>query len=94
MTDLTNPVLIWMKGVLFLMLGILAAILLVLEAPSVRIALLLCLSVWAFCRSYYFAFYVIQHYVDPSYRFSGLFSFFQYAFRKHRGTWQGREKER
>jgi len=27
---------------------------------------------------YYFAFYVIQHYVDPAYRFSGLWSFVCY----------------
>jgi hypothetical protein len=29
-----------------------------------------------FCRFYYFAFYVIEHYVDPGYRFSGLGSSF------------------
>jgi len=90
MTDLKNPVVIWVKGVLFLMLGVLAAILLLFEVPNVKVALLFCLSVWAFCRFYYFAFYVIQHYVDPGYRFSGLFSFLQYAIRKHR---QGKEKQ-
>ena len=37
------------------------------------------ICVWASCRAYYFAFYVIQHYVDPSYRFSGLIDFFRYA---------------
>jgi hypothetical protein len=40
--------------------------------------------VWAFCRFYYFAFYVIEHYVDASYRFSGLLSLLHYAISKRR----------
>ncbi len=84
MADLKNPAIIWTKGVLFLVLGLLAAVLVVMQAPSVTIVLLLVLSVWAFCRFYYFAFYVIEHYVDSTYRFSGLLSFLQYAFRKWR----------
>ena len=84
MADIKNPAILWTKGLLFLAIGLMASALLVLEAPSAKVVLLLCLSVWAFCRSYYFAFYVIQHYVDPSYRFAGLFSFLQYALRKAR----------
>jgi hypothetical protein len=38
-------------------------------------------AVWGFCRSYYFAFYVIERYVDPGYRFSGLGSFLLYIVR-------------
>jgi hypothetical protein len=41
---------------------------------------LLVISIWCFCRFYYFAFYVIQHYVDPGYRFSGLWSFVAYLW--------------
>ncbi len=41
-------------------------------------ALLLGMTVWCFCRFYYFAFYVIEKYVDPAYRFSGLWSFARY----------------
>lgn len=79
MGDLQNPRLIWLKGVLFLLLGLLSAGLIVLQTMDVTVVLLLCLSVWAFCRSYYFAFYVIEHYVDPNYRFAGLFDFLKYA---------------
>jgi hypothetical protein len=43
---------------------------------------LLIIAVWAFCRFYYFAFYVIEHYVDPSYRYSGLASFARYLIRR------------
>jgi len=85
MTDIKNPKLIWAKGTLFLGLALVASALLVIEAASVRVAALLVVSVWAFCRFYYFAFYVIEHYVDPKYRFSGLTSFFVYALRKRGG---------
>ena len=78
MKDLTDPRWIKLKGMLFLGLGISSALLLVLEAPTIKVTGLLALSIWCFCRFYYFAFYVIQHYVDPSYRFSGLWSFARY----------------
>ncbi len=75
MKDLTDPFWIKLKGILFLIVGLLAAVLLVLESPSLKVGVLLVISIWCFCRFYYFAFYVIQHYVDPAYRFAGLGSF-------------------
>jgi hypothetical protein len=78
MKNLTSPTLIKAKGVLFLSLGLLSTALLLLEHPTVKVGALLVLAVWSFCRFYYFAFYVIEHYVDPSYRFSGLLSFMRY----------------
>jgi len=84
MRDLTNPFWIKLKGFLFLGLGIVSSLLLILEAPTLRVAGLLALAVWCFCRFYYFAFYVIQHYVDPAYRFSGLWSFVSYWWGKRR----------
>lgn len=84
MKDLTHPAWIKFKGGLFLLLGVAAALLLWLEQPTLKVALLLALVIWCFCRAYYFAFYVIEHYVDPSFRFSGLGSFFVYLFRRNR----------
>ena len=84
MKDLTDPRWIKIKGALFLLVGIFSATLLVLDQPTLKVALLLALSVWCFCRVYYFAFYVIEHYVDPGYRFSGLWSFAAYLFSKRR----------
>ena len=81
MTDITNAKLLWTKGALFLMLSIAASVLLLVEAPSLKVAVLLAVAVWGFCRSYYFAFYVIERYVDPTYRFAGLASFVAYALR-------------
>ena len=84
MKDLTNPNWIKAKGILFLVVGLLAAALLVLEHPTWKVGLLLALNVWCFCRFYYFAFYVIEHYVDPGYKFSGLWSFAGYLLRNRR----------
>jgi len=84
MKDLTNPGWIKAKGILFLLVGILSATLLVLEHPSWKVALLLALAVWCFCRFYYCAFYVIEHYVDSSYKFSGLGSFLRYLVKSRR----------
>ncbi len=82
MKDLTSPVWIKVKGMLFLLVGLLSATLLIIENPTWKAALLLALVIWCFCRFYYFAFYVIQHYVDPGYRFSGLWSFACFLLRK------------
>jgi len=83
MKDLSNPVWIKVKGALFLLLGIAAVVLLWLEHPTLKAALLLVLALWCFCRVYYFAFYVIEHYVDPGFKFSGLGSFLVYLFRRN-----------
>jgi hypothetical protein len=82
MKDLTDARWIWAKGILFLLLGVAASALLIVEAPTLKIAALLALVVWSFCRAYYFAFYVIEHYVDSGYRFAGLLAFVRYALRK------------
>ena len=78
MGDIKDPRIIKLKGFLFLFQGLLAGGVLLALAPSWRVALLLAITVWSFCRFYYFAFYVIQNYVDPKYRFAGLGSFFRY----------------
>ena len=82
MRDLQSRGLMWVKAVLFLVIGMVSAALILVECPEWRIALLLALAVWSFCRAYYFAFYVIEHYVDPSFRFSGLFSALRYLWTK------------
>ncbi|MEZ6126653.1 MAG: hypothetical protein R3C49_26320 [Planctomycetaceae bacterium] len=79
MGDLKDPRLIWLKGVLFVGCGLLSGLLVFLKSPEIQTAALLFLTVWCFCRSYYFAFYVVQHYVDPDYRFSGLTDFACYC---------------
>jgi hypothetical protein len=78
MKDLTSAFWIKVKGLLFLVIGIGAAVTLFLNNPNWQTAVLLAMAIWSFCRFYYFAFYVIEKYVDPGYKFSGLISFFRY----------------
>ena len=81
MSDLTNPRVIKLKGLLFLFLGFLSAGLLLAEVHSLRLSVLLAIAIWSFCRFYYFAFYVIEHYVDPRYRFAWLWDFVKYLLK-------------
>mgnify|MGYP001183550967 CR=1 FL=1 len=74
MRDLTSKGLIVTKGVLFFGLAVVSACLLLVEAPSFRVAVLLAILVWSSCRFYYFLFYVLEQYVDPSLRYAGLLS--------------------
>ena len=80
MKDLTDPRLIKAKGILFFVLAIFSTAMLVADNADIRFILLFSIAVWSFCRFYYFAFYVITHYVDPNYKFSGLGSFVRYVF--------------
>ena len=89
MGDITDKRLLYAKGFLFLVGGLLSSALILLERPSLKVALLLAVAVWCFARAYYFAFYVIEHYVDPGYRFSGLWSFARYAVGKRRTNVEG-----
>jgi hypothetical protein len=85
MADIRNPRLLYFKGLLFLCMGILASTILVWEHPSVRVAVLLVISMWAFARAYYFAFYVVEHYIDPGHKYAGLLSFVRYLARRRKG---------
>jgi len=82
MKDLKSHQWIKIKGLLFLLIGIIASVLILLDAPSWKLAALLAIAIWCFCRFYYFAFYVIEHYVDPGYKFSGLLDFAKYLLKR------------
>lgn len=79
--DIKSPLLLKIKGALFLVLGLLAAgLLLWLTAPAFtwQVPVLLGLTIWAFCRTYYFCFYVMEKYADPNFRYAGLWDLFLY----------------
>lgn len=84
MRDLKSSKLIWLKGWLFLLLGGASLALVWLDAPTLKTAALLVLAVWSFCRAYYFAFYVLERYVDPGFKFSGLGSLLAYLLKRGR----------
>lgn len=82
MRDIKNTTVIWIKAGLFVFAGVMSCVLILIERPSAKVALLLALAIWCFARAYYFAFYVIEHYVDPACKFAGLLSFLRYASRR------------
>lgn len=82
--DLQSKPVIILKGILFLFLGVFSGGLLLFSIFSIRNLILLGLAIWSFCRFYYFAFYVIEHYVDGKYRFTGLIDFGKYLFKRGR----------
>lgn len=85
MADIRSPRLLYLKGFLFLVSGILASALLLAENPTLKSAALLAVAVWSFARCYYFAFYVVEHYIDPGYRYRGLLSFVGSLIRRKEG---------
>lgn len=85
MADITSRRVLWLKFGLFLTLGSLAFGIALFLYPSLRLAVLMAVAIWAFCRAYYFAFYVIERYIDPGHRFAGLGSLVRYALRNRKG---------
>lgn len=75
----------WLKGILLLVIGLTSAAILWSDTPTCKTALLLALAIWGFCRAYYFAFYVLEKYVDPQYRFAGLWSLVRHLIDKKNG---------
>lgn len=84
--DLTDPRWMYTKAALLLLGGLLSVAIILIESPSWRLAALLALAIWCFCRAYYFAFYVIGKYIDPGFKFAGLTSVLRY--------WLGRRDDR
>ncbi len=82
LSDIRRHSWMYFKASLMLLAALLASILLLIDHPTVRTAALLAVVIWGFCRAYYFAFYVVERYVDPKFRFSGLTSFFWYVAKK------------
>lgn len=84
MKDLKSTGAMWLKAALFLVIGVMAGGILLIEHASWRTLLLLVLCLWGFCRAYYFAFYVIERWVEPAYKFSGLGHFFVWLWKRRK----------
>jgi hypothetical protein len=82
--DITHPRLMYVKAFLFLCGGILAAAVILVDHPQWKTAAMLALAIWCFARAYYFAFYVMERYIDPSYRFAGLSALTRHLLRQRR----------
>ena len=78
MANIESPFWLWIKGGLFVAIGCLCLVFVAMVTQSVQLVAVCCLAIWAFCRAYYFAFYVIENYIDPKFRFAGLLSVLGY----------------
>ena len=78
MSNIQDPRLLWLKGGLFVLLGLISLGLVVLLSGNFFVVLATLIAIWAFCRAYYFAFYVVERYIDRRYRFAGLTSVLNY----------------
>ena len=74
----------WMfvKAALFVVLAIGASAVVLLRDPQWTTAACLAVIVWASARAYYFAFHVVQHWIDPGYRFAGLIDLARWCWRR------------
>ena len=80
--DITQPRILYLKAGLFVLVGIISCALILLDRPSLKVAALLALAIWSFARAYYFAFYVVEHYIDSRFRYAGLISLLRYVLRR------------
>ena len=79
--DLTSPAAIHAKGALFVLLGFMSAGLLLAERPTLKTAALLAVTIWAFCRFYYYLFHVLERYLGREQRFAGIIDALRYLLR-------------
>jgi hypothetical protein len=89
MTDITSKKVIVLKGILFLLIVIGSSMVILIKQPTLMAVLALCVLIWASARFYYFLFYVLERYVDPSLRYSGLLALLSALLQRrnsHRGT--------
>ena len=70
--DLSAPKWMYLKAALFFLILLSCSGLLLIEAPTWRTVIILVLLIWSAARLYYFMFYVIEKYIDPSFRFAGV----------------------
>ncbi len=80
--DLQSKRVIILKAGLFLVLGCLSGGLLLGSIVTLQNVVLLGLTIWSFCRCYYFVFYVIEHYVDSAYRYRGLIDLMKHYWKR------------
>jgi hypothetical protein len=84
MTDITSRKLIVVKGIPFLLIIVGSSALILLKEPTLTAATAVFVLIWASARFYYFIFYVLEKYVDPGLRYSGLLSLGAALLRRRR----------
>lgn len=82
MGDIKSKPLIVVKGILFLVIVLITALALFALSPDWLTAALILLLIWASARFYYFLFYVLEKYVDPSLKYSGIRDLLRHLHRR------------
>ena len=82
MRDIKNAKLLYFKGFLFLFGCVISSILIFIEIPRIKTAVLIFIALWCAARFYYFMFYVIENYIDGEYKFSGVGSLVKYLYNR------------
>ena len=72
MSDLKSKRLIVIKGLLFFAIVVGTSLGIICYCPKPIVACLLLILIWASARSYYFIFYVLENYVDPTLKYTGI----------------------
>lgn len=85
MGDLKSPWLMHLKGALFVVIGLLAAALLIAQSPVWTTVALLGVTIWAFCRFYYYLFYVLERYLGREKRFAGVLDALRFLLSRREG---------
>ena len=83
MNDITSKKLILLKGILFLGIILGSALIPLLKQPTLSAALAVGALIWASAGFYDFLSYVLERYLDPGLRYSGLLALVT-ALRKRR----------
>ncbi len=75
----------YLKAALFFLILLSCSGLLLIEAPTWRTVIFLVLLICSAARLYYFMFYVIEKYIDPDFRYSGIGSALSHLWGRMRG---------
>jgi len=70
--DIKSPRVLKLKGFLFALIGLIATGMLIARDPTWQTMLLCGLAIWAWCRFYYFLFYVLEHYAGSKRPYAGI----------------------
>lgn len=82
--DIRSKRLLHAKGFLFLLVGLLAGAALLLQSPTLQTLFLLLITIWAFCRFYYYLFYVLENYIGREQKYAGVWDALKFILRGNR----------
>lgn len=71
--DLKSSTAIKIKEALFAFIGLICCGLIIANQPNLKTVLLLGVAIWAWCRFYYFLFYVLENYAGRKRPYAGIF---------------------